>query len=129
MNSRMRTPLGRVEGLGSAKTGTADFLHQRMTAVVLAPLSIWFVASGLGYVGAGQSAVAAFFANPLNAILMFLFLVTALYHMSIGLQIIIEDYVHQEGIKLTLVILNRFAALAIGAAAGLALLKLALSGP
>jgi succinate dehydrogenase / fumarate reductase membrane anchor subunit len=129
MNSRLRTALGRIEGLGSAKTGTTHFLHQRMTAVALVPLSIWFVVSALGYVGASQAAVAAFLGRPVNAVLMFLFIAAALYHMSIGLQIIIEDYVHQEGAKLAFVILTRFAAFAIGATASLALVKLALSGP
>ena len=129
MNARMRTPLGRIEGLGSAKSGTSDFLHQRITAAALVPMSIWFVLSALGHVGASQAAVAAFFGRPVNAVLMFLFLATMLYHMSIGLQVIIEDYVHREGMKLTLVILNRFVAFAMAATASLALVKLALSGP
>ena len=129
MNTRLRTPLGRIEGLGSAKAGTTHFLHQRMTAVVLAPLSIWFVISALGYVGASREAVAGFLRQPVNAILMFLFVAAALYHMALGLQTVIEDYVHQEGTKLVLLILNRFAAFAIGATAGLALVRLALSGP
>ena len=129
MNSRLRTPLGQVEGLGSAKAGTAHFLHQRMTAAVLAPLSIWFALAALSHVGDGQGAVAAFFGRPVNAVLMFLFLGSALYHMTLGLQIVIEDYFHNEVLKLALVILNRFAGCAIGAAAGLALFKLALSGP
>ena len=129
MNARLRTSLGRVEGLGSSKSGTSDFLHQRMTAAALVPLSIWFVLSALAQVGASRAAVAAFLGRPLNAVLMLLFLSSALYHMSIGLQVIIEDYIHQEGMKLTLVILNRFAAFALAAAAGLALVKLVLSGP
>ena len=129
MNARMRTPLGRIEGLGSAKSGTSDFLHQRITAAALVPLSIWFVLSALGQIGASQAAVAAFLGRPVNAVLMFLFLATMLYHMSIGLQVIIEDYVHQEGMKLTLVILNRFVAFAMMASASLGLVKLALSGP
>jgi succinate dehydrogenase / fumarate reductase membrane anchor subunit len=128
MNARLRTPLGQIEGLGSAKAGTLHFWHQRLTAVALAPLSIWFAASAIAYVGAEAGAVAAFFAEPINAALMFLFLATALYHMSLGVQTIIEDYFHQEGTKIALLILNRFAAFAIGAASGFALLKLALSG-
>ena len=69
------------------------------------------MASALAYVGAEQGAVAAFFAEPAEAILMFLFIVAAVYHMSLGLQVIIEDYIHQEGMKLTLLVLNRFASL------------------
>ena len=99
-----------------------------MTAVVLAPLSIWFVVVALGHVGASQADAAAFLGAPVNAVLMFLFLAAALYHMTIGLQVIIEDYVHQEAMKLVLLILERFAAFAIAASAGLALLRLALSG-
>jgi len=127
--TRLRTPLGRVEGLGSARAGTHHFWHQRLTAVALVPLSVWFVASALAYVGAEQGAVAAFFAEPAEAILMFLFIVAAVYHMSLGLQVIIEDYIHQEGTKLMLLILNRFGCWGIGAAAGFALLKLAVGAP
>jgi succinate dehydrogenase / fumarate reductase membrane anchor subunit len=127
MNARYRTPLSTVEGLGSAKAGTAHFWQQRITAVALVPLSIWFVASALAYVGAEEGAVAAFFAQPLNAILMFLFLAAALVHMRIGLQVIIEDYIHQEGLKIALLMLNRFAIVVIGVVAGYALIKIALS--
>ena len=129
MNDDMRTPLARVEGLGSAKSGTTHFWQQRVTAVALVPLSVWFVASALAYVGAEQGAVAAFFAEPAEAILMFLFIVAAVHHMSLGLQVIIEDYIHQEGMKLTLLVLNRSACWGIGAAAGFALLRLAVGGP
>ena len=127
--TRLRTPLGRVEGMGSARSGTSHFWHQRLTAVALVPLSVWFVASALAYVGAERGAVAAFFAEPAEAILMFLFIVAAVYHMSLGLQVIIEDYIHQEGMKIVLLVLNRFACWGIGAAAGFALLKLAVGAP
>jgi succinate dehydrogenase / fumarate reductase membrane anchor subunit len=126
MSAELRTPLSRIQGLGSAKSGTTHFLHQRMTAVVLIPLAIWFVIAGLAQVGNSQASVAAFFAHPVNAILMFLFLSAALYHMTIGIQVIIEDYVHCEAVKLLLVIVNRLAAFAIGASAALALAGLAL---
>jgi succinate dehydrogenase / fumarate reductase membrane anchor subunit len=124
--TRLRTPLARIEGLGAAHSGTLHFWHQRMTAVALVPLSIWFVASALAYVGADQGAVAAYFAEPVNAVPMFLFIVAGIYHMSLGLQVIIEDYVHQEGRKIAALMLNRFASWAIGAAAGFALIKMAL---
>jgi succinate dehydrogenase / fumarate reductase membrane anchor subunit len=127
--TRLRTPLGQIEGLGSARAGTNHFWQQRLTAVALVPLSVWFVASALAYVGAEQGAVAAFFAEPVEAILMFLFIVAAVHHMSLGLQVIIEDYIHHEGAKITLLVLNRFACWGIGAAAGFALLKLAVGAP
>jgi succinate dehydrogenase / fumarate reductase membrane anchor subunit len=104
-------------------------MHQRMTAAALVPLSIWFVLTALGLVGADRETAAAFLGQPVNAVLMFLFVAAALYHIAIGLQVIVEDYVHQEGAKLGLIILNRFAAFALGATASLALVKLALSGP
>lgn len=121
----LQTPLHRVEGLGSAKAGTAEFWRQRLTAVALVPLSIWFVWSALALVGGNQENALAFFADPVNAILMLLFLMAALYHMSIGVQIVIEDYIHQPGIKIVLIILNRFFALAVGVATAFALLKIA----
>ena len=123
---RLSTPLSKIEGLGSAKSGTHHFWHQRMTAVALIPLSIWFAASALAYVGADQGAVAAYFAEPINAVPMFLFIVASTYHMSLGLQVIIEDYIHQEGQKIALLLLNKFAAWAIGAASAFALIRMAL---
>ena len=129
MSRSFRTPLGRIEGLGAAKAGTLHFWHQRITAVALIPLSVWFVASALAYVGAEQGAVAAFFAEPINAILMALFILAVVYHMSLGLQTIIGDYFHAEGLKLTLVIFVRFASWGIGAASLFALVKLALGTP
>ena len=124
----IRTPLAKIEGLGAAKGGTLHFWHQRMTAIALVPLSIWFVASALAYVGAGQGAVAAYFAEPINAVPMFLFIIAAVYHMALGLQVVIEDYVQQEGLKITLLMLNRFASWAIGATASLALIRMAFAG-
>lgn len=123
-----RTALAKVEGLGAAKAGTLHFWHQRMTAVALVPLAIWFVASALAYVGAEQGAVAAYFAEPVNAVLMFLFVLASAYHMSLGVQIIIEDYFHHEGQKIALLMLNRFASFAIGVASALALIRMALAG-
>ncbi len=128
MSSDYRTFRRRIEGLGSARSGTLHFWRQRLTAVALVPLSIWFVASALAYVGAGQGAVAAFFAEPFNASVMALFVVALIYHMSLGVQVIIEDYVHREGMKFALLALSRFAAWAIGVAAIVALVKMAL-GP
>ena len=126
MTARLRTPLAKIEGLGSAKTGTLHFWHQRTTAVALVPLSIWFVASAIAYVGADQGAVAAYFAEPINAVPMFLFIVASTYHMSLGIQVIIEDYFHNEGQKIALLLLNKFAAWAIGAASAFALVRMAL---
>jgi succinate dehydrogenase / fumarate reductase membrane anchor subunit len=122
---RIRTPLGKIEGLGSARAGTHHFWALRVSSVALIPLSIWFVASALAYVGAEQGAVAAYFAEPINAVLMFLFIVACAYHTSLGLQTIIEDYFHQESLKVTLLILNRFACWIVATVAGYALIRMA----
>ena len=129
MKSDLRTPLRRIEGLGAARAGTIHFWHQRLSAVALIPLSVWFVSSALAYVGAEQGAVAAFFAEPVEAILMFLFIVATVHHMSLGLQVIIEDYVHQAGTKVVLLVLNRFVCWGIGVAAGFALARMAFGAP
>ena len=126
--SNMRTPHSRVEGFGSARTGTRHFWHQRLTAVALAPLAIWFVASALAYVGAEQGAVASFFANPLNAVPMLLFVLALAYHMALGIQVIIEDYVHAEGLKIACLVLNQIVAWGVGATSILAILRMLLSG-
>jgi succinate dehydrogenase / fumarate reductase membrane anchor subunit len=127
-NTNLRTPLARIEGLGAAHAGTAHFWRQRLTAAALIPLSIWFVASALAYVGAEQGAVATFFAVPVNAILMFLFIVAAVYHMSIGLQVVIEDYFHGEALKISLLVLVRGFCWAVGATAAFALFRMAFAG-
>jgi len=122
----VRTPLARVEGLGAAHRGTEHFTRQRATAVALAPLSIWFVCSALALVGADRTAAAEFLAQPLNAVLMALFIIAGLIHMATGLQVVIEDYVHNEGGKVALLLLNKFFAWVVGAGAIYALLKIAL---
>jgi succinate dehydrogenase / fumarate reductase membrane anchor subunit len=123
--SDYRTPLSRVEGLGAGHTGTTHFLRQRISAVALLFLSVWFVVSALGLVSANLAEVLVFFGQPLHAVPMFLFLAAATYHMSLGLQTIIEDYVHQEGLKFICLMLNRFFMWGVGVSAGLALLKMA----
>jgi succinate dehydrogenase / fumarate reductase membrane anchor subunit len=121
----LRTPYSRAAGLGSAKSGTSHFWRQRVTAVALVPLSIWFLWSGFSLVGSNLAEVLVFLNEPWNAVLMFLFLLAALYHMTLGIQVVIEDYIHAEGLKLLALMLNRFFAIAVGFAAGFALLKIA----
>jgi succinate dehydrogenase / fumarate reductase membrane anchor subunit len=125
---RIRTPLAKIEGLGSARAGTHHFWALRVSSVALVPLSIWFVASALAYVGAGQGPVAAYFSEPINAVLMFLFIIASAYHTSLGLQTVIEDYFHQASVKITLLVLNRFACWIVATAAGWALIRMALAG-
>ena len=121
-----RTPLARVEGLGSAHHGTAHFWQQRMSAVALVPLAIWFTVSLLGLVHGDYIAAMDFLRAPVNAVLMILFVVTLLYHMTLGVQVVIEDYVHSEGQKLALLMLNRFFAWSVGAVSLFAIFRIAI---
>lgn len=127
-NSSMRTPLGRVRGLGSAKSGTGHFWLQRLTAVSNLILTVIFVFVVVALVGRPYPAAMALLTNPLVAILMLLFILSACIHMRIGMQVIIEDYVHEEGVKILAVMANTFFALAVGAASVYAVLKLSFGG-
>ena len=124
--SSLRTPLSRVEGLGSAKSGTHDFWMQRLTAVALVFLAPWFALSALQFVGADPADVADYLSEPWNTVLMLLFLVALAKHLSIGMQVIIEDYFHHEGLKLAAILMNRFGIWLIAAAAAYSVLRIAL---
>jgi succinate dehydrogenase / fumarate reductase membrane anchor subunit len=124
----MRTPLGRVRGLGSAKEGTDHFWRQRLTAVANVPLFIFFIGFLVAINGADYATVRAAFAHPFVTLVFALMIFSALYHMRLGMQVIIEDYIHGEGLKLALIMLNTFFAIAVGAACGWALVKLAFGG-
>jgi succinate dehydrogenase / fumarate reductase membrane anchor subunit len=121
----VQTPLARVEGLGAAHSGTAHFWRQRVGAVALVPLSIWFACAATGLIGAERDVALAFLVQPVNAIAMALFVIAALNHMSLGMQVVIEDYVHGEGAKIALLMLNNFFAWVVGAACLFALVKIA----
>ena len=119
-----RTPLARVRGLGSAKTGTAQFWHQRLTAVANVPLTIAFVLIVVALLGRNHAAAQQILGSPLVAIVMLLFIGSTTYHMRIGMQVIIEDYVHEETAKLALIMLNTFVAVAVALASAYAIFKL-----
>ena len=123
---RTETPLARVEGLGAAHSGTGHFWRQRVSAVALVPLSVWFFYATLALVGADRSLAVAFLSQPINAIAMALFIVAILHHSVLGLQVVIEDYVHSEGWKIALLLLRQFFAWVIGAACLFALVKIVL---
>jgi succinate dehydrogenase / fumarate reductase membrane anchor subunit len=121
----MRTPLSRVRGLGSAKSGTEHFWRQRVTAVANVPLTIAGVIIVVSLLGRNHAAVAQVLGSPLIAILLLLFVISVTYHMRLGMQVVIEDYIHSERTKLTLVMLNTFFTFAVGLSAAFAILKLA----
>ncbi len=125
MQGSMETPLKRVRGLGSAHAGTDHFWKQRATALAGIPLTIAFLVIVLSTVGKDFATVKATLAHPLVAILMLLFVLSSVVHMRIGMQVIIEDYVHEEGPKVLLLMLNTFFAIAVGLASAFAILKLA----
>ena len=119
-----RTPLARVRGLGSAKAGTTHFWHQRLTSVAGVPLTIAFVLIVVALLGRNHAAAQQILATPLVAIVMLLFIGSTTYHMCIGMQVIIEDYVHDELPKLTLIMLNIFFSVAVALASAYAIFKL-----
>lgn len=123
----LRTPLGRVLGLGTAKEGTGHFWGQRVSALGLLLLGLWFVASMLTMPGFSYSDAVAFVAAPLNAVLLLLLTITMAYHSTLGVQVVIEDYVHSHGLKLAALIIIRFAHVLFAAAAIYAILKIGLS--
>jgi succinate dehydrogenase / fumarate reductase membrane anchor subunit len=121
---KMSTPLARVRGLGAAKSGSEHFWRQRLTAVANVPLTIAFVVIVVSLLGRNHAYAAQSLGSPLVAILMLLFIVSITFHMRIGMQVIIEDYVHAEPHKFILVMLNTFFAFAVALASAYAVFKL-----
>ncbi len=122
----IQTPLGRVRGLGSAKSGVEHFWHQRLTAAALVPLTLWFVWIVARYAGAPHVDVVAALGHPINAALMLLFVVAGLYHMALGLRVVVEDYITAKGSKLALLFFVNFAAFAIAMVCVVAVLRIAI---
>ncbi len=124
----MRSPLGRVLGLGAAKEGPGHWWSQRVTAVALVPLVLWLVYSLLALSGQDYAAVIQWLRNPLHAVLLAVFLVTMFYHSYLGLQVVIEDYLHLGWLKVAVLILLKFAHVLLVAIAVFAVLQIALGG-
>jgi len=120
----IRTPIGRVRGLGSAKSGTEHFWHQRLTAVANVFLVTAFVVILVSLLGRSHAAVIQILGSPFVAIVMLLMVGSVSYHMKLGMQVVIEDYVHDEKWKLAAIIANNFFAIAVAAACAYALLKI-----
>ncbi len=124
----MRTPMSRVRGLGSAREGTTHFVRQRLTALANVPLIIAFVLILLTVQGAGYQSTIDVLSSPFVALIMLAVVLSAVIHMRLGMQVIIEDYIHTEGLKMLLLVANTIFAAAIGLMSVYALLKIAFGG-
>jgi succinate dehydrogenase / fumarate reductase, membrane anchor subunit len=122
----MRTPLSRVRGLGSAKAGTRDFWIQRLTAAANVPLALLLIAFVVTLTGADYATVRSYLGNPLVATPMLLLVLSGTWHMRIGMQVILEDYVHKDGPKVVSLALNNFFSAAVAIAGVFAVLKIAI---
>ena len=122
----LRTPLGKVLGRGSAKEGTGHFFSQRVSGVALLILGLWFAFSLATLSGFEHADALAFIGAPLNGVLLVLLVVMLAYHSSLGVQVVIEDYVHGHGLKLASLIISRFAHSFLLVAAIYAIIKIGL---
>lgn len=122
----MRTPLSRVRGLGSAKTGTEHWWLQRVTAIANIPLVLFMIGFVVAHLGASRAELVASVHHPIIAILLAAAFLSVLWHMRLGMQVIIEDYVHKPALKLSLVLFNTFFTMILGVAALYAIITMAL---
>ena len=120
----MRTPLGKVRALGASHSGTGDFWRQRLTAVAMTLLIIPVIVIVLMLIGSNQAGAKLILGSLPVAIILILFIIASTWHMKIGMQVVIEDYVHEDKTKLLAVILNTFFAIAIAVVAAFAIFKL-----
>lgn len=125
---KFRTPLARAKGLGSAKSGVESWLSSRVFAVALVPLVIWLVIGLIRHAGADFEAASVWVGQPVNAVLMILLLGAMFHHAQLGMQVIYEDYIHTEWLKVSAIYLTKFAAYLLAAASSFAVLKVALGG-
>jgi succinate dehydrogenase / fumarate reductase membrane anchor subunit len=123
---RMRSPLGRAIGLGSAKEGVEHWWAQRITAIALVPLTLWFVIAVIGLAGADRDVFVEWLRHPVPAVLLVLLLIATFHHGQLGLQVVIEDYCENETLRLALIIVMRLAAIVLAALGIFAVLKLSL---
>jgi len=126
--SDLRTPLARARGLGSARDGLHHWWAQRLTAIALIPLVVWFAISLVMLSGADYDIARAWIGSPLVMVLLILTISIGLHHGQLGMQVVIEDYVHGDGWKLALIVGVRFIAVIFGLAAVVAILRIGLGG-
>jgi succinate dehydrogenase / fumarate reductase membrane anchor subunit len=123
--SRMRSPLGRAIGLGSAQEGVGQWWAQRLTAIALVPLTVWFVVGVITHLGVDLAAFRRWVSEPGTAIAFILLLIATFYHLALGVQVVIEDYVHGELQKLGLIVAVRLASFGLAVAGIFAVLRMA----
>ncbi len=120
----LRSPLGRARGLGSARAGAAHWWAQRLTAVALVPLTLWFIWTVIRLKGADQAGVVAWLASPVALVMMLALIVATFHHLQLGLQVVIEDYVKGHGTKLTAILAIKAACFLLALACIVSVLKL-----
>ncbi len=125
----LKSPLGRVLGLGSARTGTEHWLGQRLSAVAMVPLTLWFALALLALPALDFYAVSAWVAAPLHAVLLVLLVTAVVYHSSLGTQVVAEDYIHAPGLRAVVLVLLRLLHIVLGVAGILAVLLVATRAP
>ncbi|MFI4920330.1 MAG: succinate dehydrogenase, hydrophobic membrane anchor protein [Gammaproteobacteria bacterium] len=121
----LRNPLATARGLGSAKSGTGHWWAQRVSALALIPLSLWFAVSVLRLVRADYLVIIVWLHGPTTAVLLSLFLAVLLYHAYLGVQVVVEDYVHTEWRKIATLLLIKFACILLAAAGVFTVLRIA----
>jgi succinate dehydrogenase / fumarate reductase membrane anchor subunit len=124
----LQSDLGKVKGLGSSKSGTSHWWAQRVSALALIPLTLWFVYSAMKFIGMDLFAFRAWLNEPGSVLLLSLFLIALFYHMQLGLQVVIEDYVHSEKNKIFLLLINKFAAALFAISSLVAIIQIAYGG-
>jgi len=126
--SRMRTPLSRAIGLGSAKEGVDHWWAERISALALVPLTLWFVIAVIELAGADRAAFVEWVRHPVPAVLLVLLLIATFYHNALGLQVVIEDYVANEALRFGLIIIVKLASIVLAVLGIFAVLKLSFAG-
>jgi succinate dehydrogenase / fumarate reductase membrane anchor subunit len=124
----LRTPLARARGLGSAKDGTSHWWMQRVTAVLLAPLSLWFLFCALPMIGAGYADARVWLAQPMHAFLILALVLAVIYHALLGVQVVVEDYIHARWLEVALLTAVRLIAFLAALATSLAVVRIAVGG-
>ncbi len=124
----LQSSLGKVRGLGSAKTGTDHWWLQRLTAIALVPLIIWFLISIISLLGADRSDLITWLSSPVSATLCIILIIAVFKHAALGIQVVLEDYISRKALKLTLLISINLAAILLAALAIISVLRLAFGG-